>query len=190
MAVKKKKSEVKKKTSVKKTSKKKISAAVPAEHDEMNAVVALQEEILYSQTEKPDDSVEVCSEKLTYANIMEKGVQFSVIFLAVTLLLYMTGWLPSATAPDQIPQYWNLRADDYLKATGSPKGWEWFQGLQFSDNLIMVGVVGMAFLSMVGYFVLADAYWRKKWYIFFTIVMVEIAVILFASTGIISGGGH
>jgi hypothetical protein len=191
-----KKSAVKKSAPAKKASSKKksskqsgLSAGFHPETEE-NMITTMQEAVANNDFERPDESIAVCEEKLRYANLMELGVQLAVVFLAGSLLLYMTGILPSATRPEQIPQYWNLRANEYLHATGSPKGWEWLGKLQFADNMIMLGVVGMAFLSMMGYFILANAYLRRKWYIFFSIVVTEILVILFASTGIISGGGH
>ncbi|THB64785.1 MAG: hypothetical protein D6E12_14060 [Desulfovibrio sp.] len=78
----------------------------------------------------------------------------------------------------------------YILITESPSGWEWANLLGTGDYLNFVGLALLALLTIVCYMILVPGFLRQKDYIYTTIAVVEIIVLVVAASGILGSGGH
>ncbi|MCL6639719.1 MAG: DUF1634 domain-containing protein [Firmicutes bacterium] len=134
--------------------------------------------------------VEVAPEQLKYANLLLYGSWAGIVILAVTFALYMSGLVTSYVPVAEMPQYWGMKASDYLVATGAPHGWGWLSMIGYSDYLNLVGIALLGALTVIGYLILLPAYLAKKDAIYAGIVAAEILVLTLAASGILKSGGH
>jgi hypothetical protein len=135
--------------------------------------------------------VEVPAEQIKYANLLLYCSWAGIGLLVATFLVYMSGMMTQFIPPAEISQYWSLSVHDYLAATGAPTGWGWLGMLGNSDYLNFIGIALLAVLTVVGYLtLLLPAYLRKKDLHYATIVVLEIAVLVLAASGILKVGGH
>jgi len=138
----------------------------------------------------PAAKVEVAPEQLKYANLLLYGSWTGIAVLAATFFLYMTGTMSSFIPPSQMPQYWGMKASEYLTATGAPHGWGWISMIGHGDYLNLMGIAFLGSLTLVGFLILLPAYLAKKDSIYTAIVAVEILVLTLAASGILKVGGH
>ncbi|WP_347490688.1 DUF1634 domain-containing protein [Desulfoscipio sp. XC116] len=135
--------------------------------------------------------IEVPAEQIKYANMLLYCSWTGIGILVVTFLLYMSGMMGSFIPPAEVSQYWGMSVHEYLEATGAPHGWEWLGMLGNSDYLNLIGIAFLALLTIAGYLtLLLPAYLRKKDIPYTTIVVLEIAVLTLAASGILKVGGH
>ena len=85
----------------------------------------------------------------TFAKVLTFGVQFGFVLLVLTFTIYMSGMLKPLVPFDQLPNYWHLSVDEYVKATGTPTGWAWVMDITKGDMLNMVGIIVLATSSIV-----------------------------------------
>lgn len=139
---------------------------------------------------KATAKVEVAPEQLKYANLLLYGSWAGIAILAVTFTLYMTGLMSAYVPASQMPQYWGMKASEYLLATGAPHGWGWFSMIGYGDYLNLIGIAFLGLLTIAGFLILLPAYLAKKDRVYATIVAVEILVLSLAASGILKVGGH
>ncbi|MCL6634411.1 MAG: DUF1634 domain-containing protein [Peptococcaceae bacterium] len=139
---------------------------------------------------KPAAKVEVAPEQLRYANLLLYGSWTGIALLAVTFVLYLGGIMPSYIPPSQMPQYWGMKASQYLQATGAPHGWGWLSMLGYGDYLNLVGIAFLGALTIIGFLILLPAYLAKNDKIYAAIVATEVLVLTLAASGILKAGGH
>ena len=138
----------------------------------------------------PATKVVVAPEQLKYATLLMYGAWSGILTLAVTFFLYVSGVLTSFIPPSQIPQYWGMKASDYLLATGAPHGFGWANMLGYGDYLNYIGLALLGTLTIAGYLILLPAYLKKKDMAYTAIVIIEVLVLSLAASGILKVGGH
>ncbi len=84
-----------------------------------------------------------------------------------------------------LPQYWGLRAEEYLRRTNLPNGWGWVRLVAFGDLMNYVGIAMLAGLTIAGYLATFPGYLRKKDTPYILIVLAQIAVLLIAASGLL-----
>ncbi|MCL6638857.1 MAG: DUF1634 domain-containing protein [Firmicutes bacterium] len=139
---------------------------------------------------QPAAKVLVAPEQLKYATLLLYGAWSGIAIMVVTFTLYITGILSSFVPPAQMPQYWGMKASQYLTATGAPHGWGWFSMLGYGDYLNYIGLALLGALTVIGYLILLPAYLKKKDWAYSAIVATEIIVLSLAASGILKAGGH
>lgn len=135
-------------------------------------------------------AVEVPQEQIKYANLLLYGAWSGIAILAVTFTLYMSGIMTSYIHPSRMPEYWGMRAADYLHAAGIPTGWGWVSMMGYGDFVNFAGIALLGVLTIGGYLILLPAYLRKKDIPYVAIVMLEILVLSVAASGILGVGAH
>ena len=126
-------------------------------------------------------------DELTYATWLQVGSHVSLVVLAVTFAIYLSGAVPPAVPVADLPRYWGLSAAQYLAATGSPTGWRWLGLMGKSDDMNMIGVACIALVTPVCYLrILPEFVLRRDWP-FAIIAAVEILILAVAASGLISG---
>lgn len=138
----------------------------------------------------PATRVAVAPEQLKYATLLLYGAWSGIALLAVSFFLYMTGILSSYVPPQEIPQYWGMKASQYLAVVGAPHGWGWLKMVGYGDYINYIGIAFLGSLTVVGYLILLPAYLAKKDVSYSFIVTAEILILTLAASGILKVGGH
>ena len=139
---------------------------------------------------------EASAEQLLYAGILAKGMYLGLGILMVTFLLYVTGILEPGVPIEELPNYWTLSAHEYLEAVnhdflhrdGIIVGWGWVAVLGFGDYLNFVGIALLSGVTIVCYAGILPSLFRKRDWIYGTIAILEILVLVLAASGIVSVG--
>lgn len=134
--------------------------------------------------------VEVSPEQLTYANILLYGSWAGIILLFLANLVYFTGLVKPYIPLSMLPQYWGMKASQFVEVARMPHGWGWVRMLGYGDFLNYIGIVLLAGLTIIGYLVLLPAYLAKKDWPYVFIVLVEVVVLLLAASGVLAVGAH
>ena len=127
-------------------------------------------------------------EHLVYAVILRGGSRLSMGVLLLTFLLYAGGLASPLIPIDRLPQYWGLKAAEYLQRAELPSGWGWVRLVGFGDYLNYVGIVMLASLSVLCLLAIFPLLLRRKDTAFILIVLAEIAVLFLAASGLLVVG--
>ena len=141
-------------------------------------------------------SVEANEEQLLYAKILAIGMYLGLGILLVTFALYVTGIMAPAVPIQELPNYWTLSAHDYLVAInndflhreGIVVGWGWMALLNMGDYLNFVGIALLALVTIACYLGILPTLFRKKDWVYATIAILEVLVLVLAASGKVTGG--
>ena len=97
---------------------------------------------------------ENASEQQLYARIVYHMNHLGLFVLVVGFVLYLTGMLAPHVPLEDLPKYWSLPLDQYLKKTGAPSGWQWISELGYGDAAPLLGVAILASITIICYLVL------------------------------------
>jgi ABC-type Na+ efflux pump permease subunit len=124
-------------------------------------------------------------EQLIYAKVLSIGVKIGFVLLVVTFGLYMGGVLKPLVPVHQLPQYWHLPVDQYVKATGTPTGWDWVKMIAKGDMLNLVGIVVLAGLSIVSTLAVLPIFARRGEKALLIISVLLIIVLVVSASSIL-----
>ncbi|MCC6211567.1 MAG: hypothetical protein IT513_11040 [Burkholderiales bacterium] len=134
----------------------------------------------------PADPVEQVQK--TYADWLEAGARLGLALLVVTFLAYVFDvWEPHVPI-EHLPQLWSLPAHEFRAATGGPEGWDWLRLLGRGDYLTYVGVAVLSLASIVCFLRIAPALLARGERLYAAIALAQIAVLVLAASGAITGG--
>lgn len=141
-------------------------------------------------TEQPTKNLKPMSEQITYANLLFIGAWAGILLMLITYFLYITGIITPHVDIAVIIQNWDKGVDEYLQITQSPHGWGWLHLLHRGDFINFIGLVLLAVLTIICYLFLVVGYKKRNDWVYFFICLSEIAVLIFAASGILGTGGH
>jgi ABC-type Na+ efflux pump permease subunit len=124
-------------------------------------------------------------EQLIYAKVLSIGVRIGFVLLVVTFGLYMGGVLKPLVPVHQLPQYWHLPVDQYVKATGTPTGWDWVKMIAKGDMLNLVGIVVLAGISIVSTLAVLPIFARRGEKALLIISVLLIIVLVVSASSIL-----
>lgn len=127
-------------------------------------------------------------EQIVFAAILRAGTGLSMLALVVGFLLYLGGLVPPLVPIAELPRYWGLSAEHYLAATGLPRGWGWLELVGHGDLLNFLGIAMLAALTIVCYVAVLPAFLRKGDTVYSAIIVLELAVLLLAASGLVAAG--
>jgi len=144
----------------------------------------------------PDHGARASEEQMLYARILAAGMYLGLGVLLVTFALYLTGFVAPAVPIQELPNYWTLSAHEYLEAINHEflhresivVGWGWIAVLDKGDYLNFVGIALLALVTIACYLGILPTLFRKKDWIYGTIVLLEILILALAASGIVSAG--
>lgn len=126
-------------------------------------------------------------EELMYARVLRACVIAGLLLLALTFLLYMVG-VPQPRVPvDQLPRYWGLPVDQFVKATHAPTGWAWLASLPNSDMLNLVGIALLAAASALSSLAVLPMLLRRSELALFAIALLQIIVLAVSASNLLIG---
>jgi len=132
----------------------------------------------------------VPAEQKTYATLLLYGCWIGIGIMVLTYFFYLSGIIEPYISIDKVTNLWHLPSDEFSQRLDIPGGWGWTALLGYGDFLNFIGIVIMGALTIIGYLVLIPAYMKKKDFLFTSIAIVEVLVLLLAASGILGGGGH
>ncbi len=139
----------------------------------------------------PSLESEASAEQVRYADMLFWGAWIAIAIMAVTYVIYLAGILVPHVPLSKIPEYWSQPVDTYVHEAHIPIGWGWVSLLGKGDFLNFIGLTILATMTILCFLVvLLPAYLKKKDWLFAAIVVLEVAVLVLAASGILGGGGH
>ncbi len=121
-----------------------------------------------------------------FAAVLETGMRFGLALLALGLVAYVAGWVPTAVPLQSLPQYWSMPVADYHRATGAPDGWGWLAHFGAGETLPMAGIAVLCSAALLAIIVLLIASVKRRDWAYVAIASLEIAVLLLAASGVLT----
>lgn len=137
-------------------------------------------------SEKPQAS----EAQLAYAQLLDWGMKIGMIVLLVTFFIYLAGILEPNIPVDKLPDYWEMKADEYVETTGKSTGWGWVNDLDKGDALNSVGIAFLGLVTIFCYARVIPIMIKDKQMVLLILILLEIAVLAAAASGLIKAGGH
>jgi uncharacterized membrane protein len=128
--------------------------------------------------------------QLIYARVLETVSHVGMVFLAVGYLVYVLQLLPLSVPIDAIAGNWQLNASAMQQKLHTPSGWAFLSSTAALVHGDVVSYLSIYFLAMVTIICLAFAiitFYREKNYLYTTIAVLQVVVLIIASAGIVSG---
>jgi hypothetical protein len=135
-----------------------------------------------------DASLEPSPEQLRYASVLEKGMYFGLACLFVTFAVYMSGIMGPYIPLDELSQHWTKNVHDYLTDADIKPGWSWVSMLRYGDFLNFIGIAILAGVTVLSYAAIIPLLLKRKDMIYALVALLEVVVLVFAASGIISVG--
>lgn len=136
------------------------------------------------------ETPEICEIALSYSKILSLLAKLGFTFLLITFGLYIFGVLGNYIPRHQLPEYWGLPLQQYLKMTRMKTGWSWLWELHHGDFL---NLLPMAFLASITVICLLPAivrFFRNREPLQGIIAILEILVLMLAASGLLMMKGH
>jgi hypothetical protein len=130
----------------------------------------------------------VSEEQLRYAVLLDWGAKIGFAVMVLGFANYVLGLLPHHVPVAQLPGLWSLPLAEYLARTATPTGWRWLVLLAEGEFPGLAGIALLAGCSVVCLTAVAAVYARRGDRIYAAICTLEIAVLVFAASGILTTG--
>ncbi len=123
-----------------------------------------------------------------YARWLDGWTRFAYVVSLVAFLAYLFGVLPPSVAPEKLAQLWHLPLARYLEATGAPTGWAWLHSLGHADYANFAGLALFACIVLVCHAAMIAPLLRRGERLLAALAAAQVAVLLFAASGLFAGG--
>jgi hypothetical protein len=127
-------------------------------------------------------------EQLLYASLLTWGTRLGLFVLVASFAAYVLGLADAQVPVDRLPELWHHPVARYLELTQSPTGWGWLALVHKGDVAGLAGIAILAGCSLVCLLALVPLYLRRGDKAYAALCLAEVAVVLLAASGWISGG--
>lgn len=124
--------------------------------------------------------------QLRYAHWLGWGTRTSFAVLVLAFGAYATGLIDPHVPIEMLPRLWALPASEFLRATDAAPGWGWAQLAHRADMLNLVGISLLASCSIPCLAAVIPVFRASGERAFAAICALEIAVLLFAASGVLA----
>ncbi len=129
-------------------------------------------------------------EQKRYGAILDVAMKIGLLVLVTTFVLYLIG-VPKPHVPvGDVSANWGLKVHDYLEVTQIEKGWSWATHLGQSDFLTFAPIAFLASVTVICYLTILPIFFKRKDFIYATLVIAEVMVLVLAASGVLPSGGH
>ena len=135
----------------------------------------------------PEAIDEVRVEQQLYARVLDRAAKAGFVILVAGFFAYALGWIPAHVPLERLPELWRLPLQDYLRATDTPTGWGWIVHLPKGEFASLAGIEILAGCSLVCLLAIIPVYARRGDRVYVAICVAEIAVLLLAASGVLTG---
>jgi hypothetical protein len=123
-------------------------------------------------------------EQLRFAAVLRTCVGAGLLMLAVSFLLYMLG-VPQARLPaDQLPRFWSLPVDQFVKATDTPTGWRWLALVRHGDMLNLLGIALLAAAPALASVAVLRTFLRRRELALFAIALLQVIILVVSASNL------
>ncbi len=140
-------------------------------------------------TDKGKKSCAVDRVQLVYAQVLERVSSIGFAFLAIGYLVYVLQLLPFSVPIEAIAANWHLNASDMQHKLHTPLGWSFSDGtlaaLLKGDIVSYLSIFYLAMATIVCLVFATTIFYREKNYIYTTITLLQVIVLIVAATGLI-----
>ncbi len=126
--------------------------------------------------------------QLRYALLLDWGTRIGLVLLLVSFVAYVSGLLPPQVPLERLPELWNQPVQRYLALTGASTGWFWVTQLQHGDVLGLAGIAVLAGCSGLCLLSLLPLYRARRDNAYLLLGLAQVAVLLFAASGLLNVG--
>lgn len=130
----------------------------------------------------------VSEEQLSFAKTLHIASIFAIAFLVISFIVYIFNFLPTIVSLSDVAKFWHLRVDEYVAKTGVPTGWEWVKYLGHGDMIAYGGLVLLATICAIPFFIIIPIFIKKKDVPFIIIAVLQIIVFILAAGNFVSSG--
>jgi hypothetical protein len=141
-------------------------------------------------TAAPLGSLETSPEQLRYARVLEISARVGLACLLITFALYMFGVLQPYIPLEQVHRYCTLSAEEYHREAHVGTGWSWTAMLGHGDFLNFIGITLLASVTSICYLTIIPMLLKRRDFIYAVLAIVQVVVLLLASSGVLKMGGH
>ncbi len=128
--------------------------------------------------------------QLFYAKVIDRAAKVGFILLLFSFAVYVSGVHNTYLPLDEVPRYWSLPAQDYLKAAGIKTGWAWLNELHHGDFLTFLPIAMLAGVTILGYLFVVGKFFRRGEPVLSLLAIVQVIILILAASGIWKIGGH
>lgn len=148
---------------------------------------------MQKETNMEDDDLgqnlpEISQEKLTYATWLDWGMKIGFVLLVTTFTLYVLGITKPHIPLDQLPHYWSLPVNEYLKVNQLHTGWSWLHLVHKGDFMNFIGIAFLSAITIACYIRIIPIYLAKKDMVYFSVSIIEVLILILAASGVLTGG--
>jgi hypothetical protein len=129
-------------------------------------------------------------EQIVYAKILSYGTLIGLPILAIIFFIYISGIAAPLIPINELPNYWAMNVSDYMRNANLPQGWGWISLIKHGDFMNFIGITMLSGLTILCYMAILPILIRKKDTPYIIIAILEIAVLVFAASGILTAVGH
>lgn len=134
------------------------------------------------------ETIHADSVQLAYAGILGKATALSIVFIIVGYIVYVFQLLPLTVPIDQVAGNWHLRASEFHHKVPAPSGWSVFTNFGYGDALSYISIIYLGSVTMFCLLVAGFAFIKEKNRIYTFFSFAQLAVLILAAAGAVSGG--
>jgi hypothetical protein len=136
----------------------------------------------------PGDPALQAPEQLRYATWLDWGTRVGLVVLLASFAAYVLGLAESHVPVSRLPELWVHPVGRFLELTNSPTGWGWLALIHRGDIAGLLGIAILAGSSVACLLALVPLYLARGDKAFAAVCLAEVAVVLLAASGWLSGG--
>ena len=124
-------------------------------------------------------------EQRLYANILFYLNLIGLFILLTGFTLYLTDVITPLVPLEDLPRFWSLSLDEYIKKSNMPTGWQWISKIGYGDIAPMLGIAVLASVTFMCYFVMLFQFLKRGVKTFALIVSIELLLILLSASNLV-----
>ena len=129
-------------------------------------------------------STTLSKEQLKYASLLHILSIAGVSILIIGFIIYISEILTPIIPVEELSNYWSLSSKEYINKTGIPTGWNWIFFLNKGDIISYLGIIILASADIICFIRVLPLFIQKKDKIYIIIIILQIAIFIFAASGI------
>ena len=133
------------------------------------------------------DAAQQSTEQLRYATLLEWSTRLGLVVLVCSFAAYVSGALEPLVPLQRLPELWSQPVGSYLAQTQMPTGWGWLALVLKGDVVGLLGIAILAGCSVLCLLALVPHYLRLGDKAYVALCLAEVAVVVLAASGLISG---
>ena len=126
--------------------------------------------------------------QLIYARVLDLASHLGMALIAIGYLVYVLQLLPLSVPIDAVAGNWHLRASVVQQKLHMPAGWSFMEAggtLLKGDVISYLSIIYLAMATILCLAFSSMTFFREKNYIYTVIALLQVAVLLFASSGVV-----